>query len=71
MTTGNLKFLGSFDIVFFIAIVAMFIISSTSNNVNILNYENEIIDKYSEWEQELSDKEQELNAWEQELSLRH
>lgn len=57
-------------IVFFIAIVAMFVISSTSNNVNILNYENEILDKYSSWEQELSDKEKELDAWEKELSLR-
>lgn len=57
------------SIVLFIAIVAMFIISSTSDNINILNYENEIIDKYSTWEQELSDREKELDAWEKELSL--
>lgn len=56
-------------IVLFVSIVAMFIISSTSNNINILNYENEIIDKYSTWEQELSDREKELDAWEKELSL--
>lgn len=58
-------------IVLFVSIVAMFIISSTSNNINILNYENEIIDKYSTWEQELSDREKELDAWEKELSSQH
>jgi len=58
------------SIVLFIAIVSMFIITSTSDNINILNYENEIIDKYSTWEQELTDKEKELEAWEKDLSLR-
>lgn len=55
------------SIVFFIAIVGMFIISSTSDNINILNYENKLIDKYSVWEQELNDREQELDAWEKQL----
>ena len=54
-------------IVFMIAIVCMFFITSTSNNINILNYENQIIDKYSQWEQELSDREQELDTWQKQL----
>lgn len=41
-------------------VVGMFIINSTTNNVNILNYEEEIIDKYSQWDEELTQRELEL-----------
>lgn len=57
----------TFCIVFLIAIACMFYITSTSGNINIINYENEIIDKYSGWEQELSDREKELDTWQKEL----
>lgn len=40
-----------------IIIVAMFAISLTSGSTTILNYENKLIDKYEEWEQELQQRE--------------
>ncbi|MFA9379285.1 MAG: hypothetical protein ACERKZ_21450 [Lachnotalea sp.] len=42
-------------------IVAMFVISTTSNNPNILNYEEKITDKYAAWDQELTERENALN----------
>jgi len=46
----------------------MFAIAKISgNNVNILNYRNEIINEYVEWENELKAKEEELREWEAEL----
>lgn len=47
-----------FTVVLGLIIVGMFTITLLStNNVTILNYENEIINKYEEWEQELSERE--------------
>lgn len=43
-----------------VMIAAMFAITLTSNSPNILNYENQIINKYEDWEQQLKDKENEL-----------
>lgn len=58
-----------FAIVFLIIIGGMFTITYLSgNNVNIINYENEIIDKYEAWEQELQDREDELKKRESELN---
>ena len=54
--------------VLFAAVVALFGIEMTSNNPNILNYENQLIDRYSDWEQQLEEKEQELKQLEQQLS---
>ncbi len=55
-----------FAIVFAIIIGLMFAINIVSqNNTNILNYENEIIDKYEAWEQELEQREQEIKDWEE------
>ena len=49
------------NIALIVIVVAMFAISMTSNNVTILNYENSIINKYENWEQELDEREAELN----------
>lgn len=49
-------------------IVAMIYIASTSSNINILNYETALLDKYSSWAQELQDKENELNERERALN---
>ena len=46
---------------------AMFIITLYSDNPNILNYKNQILNEYASWEQELRDKESELRKWEREL----
>ncbi len=60
-----------FAIVFALSVVGMFVITKVSgNNVNILNYRNEILDEYSTWEAELQEKEAELKAWEAELESR-
>jgi len=60
-----------FAIVFALSVVGMFVITKVSgNNVNILNYRNEILNEYSQWEQQLQEKEAELKAWEAELENR-
>ncbi len=50
-----------------VIIIALFVISSTSQNPNIINYENALIDKYAAWETELKDKEQDLKERERAL----
>lgn len=47
-----------------ISVITMMILAATSDNVNILNYENKLIDKYSAWEQELDEREQILDELE-------
>ena len=44
-----------------VAIIIMFAIAASSSNPTILNYENQIIDKYSDWEKELDERERELD----------
>ncbi len=38
-------------------IVVMFAIAASSNSPTVLNYENKLIDKYSAWEQQLTERE--------------
>lgn len=60
-----------FAIVFALSVVGMFIITKVSgNNVNIINYRNEILNEYSSWEKQLQEKEAELREWEAELESR-
>jgi len=60
-----------FAIVFGISVLGMFIITELSgNNVNILNYRNEIINQYEQWAQELESEEGRLEEWEKELKQR-
>ncbi len=51
------------------AVVAMFAIALQSDNANILNYEEAVVNKYSSWEQELSQREKEIRQKERELGL--
>ncbi len=53
-----------------IVIIALFVITSSADNPNIINYENALIDKYSSWETELNEKDKELRAKERELDER-
>ena len=55
------------NILLVIAILIMAYITLNSNHVNILNYENALINKYVSWEQSLQQKEAELKEREQEL----
>lgn len=41
-------------------VIIMFVISATADSPNILNYKNKIVDQYSSWEQELTQREAEV-----------
>lgn len=57
-----------FSIVFLFIIGGMFTITYLSgDNVNILNYEEKLIDRYEKWEQELDERERQLIEREKEL----
>ena len=45
------------NIVLIILVILMFWIVSTGDSPNVINYENAVINKYAEWEQELSERE--------------
>ena len=59
------------NVILIIVIIAMFIISSNSKNLNIINYENRILDQYSSWEEELNERESQLNEREAELNFQN
>lgn len=60
-----------FAVVFALVIVGMFAITYLSDdNVNILNYENAIIDKYEDWQKALDKREKQLDERESELDER-
>lgn len=52
-----------------ILIVIMFIISTTSSNPTVLNYERVLQNRYSEWEKELTEREQIIREKEKELLI--
>ena len=45
------------NLILAISVVFMFIISATSGHPTILNYEKELVNRYSAWEQELTERE--------------
>ena len=48
----------------------MFLITFLSgNNTNIINYENELVNKYETWEEELREREETVAQKEQELMI--
>lgn len=60
-----------FAVVFALVIAGIFfIIGFSSDNVNIINYENAIVDKYEHWEAELNAREEQLEIREKELDMR-
>lgn len=50
-----------------IVVSGMLIITITNDRPNIINYENKLVDKYAQWQQELEEREQTLRQKEQEL----
>ena len=55
-----------FVVVLSAALIGMFVIAFLSrDNVNILNYENAIIDKYEDWEKDLEERERAIREKEQ------
>lgn len=53
------------NIVLAICVILMFVISGTSGHPTILNYETVLINRYSAWEQELTEREAVIREWEQ------
>ena len=64
---GRCQFFMVTSLILLISVVSMLLLAATSANVNILNYENKLIDKYSSWEQELEEREQAVKEQEQAL----
>lgn len=64
---GRCQFFMVTSLILLISVVSMMLLAATSDNVNILNYENKLIDKYSSWEQELEEREQAVKEQEQVL----
>lgn len=52
-----------------IVVIGMMIVSLTGDNPNILNYENKLLDKYAQWQQELTEREQVIREKERELKI--
>ncbi len=57
------------NILLAIAVIAMFVIATNSSNPNIINYENTIVNKYAEWEEELKDREKTVREAERKLGI--
>lgn len=57
------------NVILAIMVIAMFVIANTGNNPNILNYENAVINKYAEWEQELRERENRIVHYENEYGI--
>lgn len=64
---GRCQFFMVTSLILLISVVSMMLLAATSDNVNILNYENKLIDKYSSWEQELEEREQAVKEQQQAL----
>ena len=50
-------------------VIAMFFIASTSESDNIINYKRNITNRYSAWDQELTEREKEVRKKEKELGI--
>lgn len=58
----------SVSVILLLIVIGMFAVTATSDNINIVNYENAIIEKYEDWESRLKEKEEQLK--ERETALR-
>ena len=57
------------NIALVIVIGVMMYIATTSNNVNIINYEQKLVDKYAGWETQLTEREQRVREAEKRLGI--
>lgn len=58
-----------FNIVLFFVIGIMMYIATTGNNINVVNYEHKLVDKYASWESQLTEREQRVREAEKKLGL--
>ena len=54
---------------FVVSIAIMFLITATSGQTTILNYEKKLQDQYAQWDQQLTQREKAIREEEQELEL--
>lgn len=57
------------NVVLILMVIAMFVIALKADNPNILNYKTAILNEYSEWEQELTERERVVREKESELGI--
>lgn len=57
------------NIILVILIGIMFYIVNTSNTPNIINYENAVVNKYSQWEENLKEREAVVSEKERQLNI--
>ena len=57
------------NIFLLIIVIAMFIIASTSDSDNILNYKRNVTNRYSSWEQDLTQREKVIREAEKKLGI--
>lgn len=54
-----------------VSVIGMFVINAISgNNVNIINYREQLLNEYSDWKAELKTEEERLERWEETLEQR-
>lgn len=66
---GYLQISVCFNLLLTLLVIIMFVITVRSDNPNILNYKNQILNEYASWEQELTERENKVREKEKELSL--
>ena len=52
-------------------VIAMFVITLKADNPNMLNYREAILNQYSEWEQDLTERERVIREKENQLGIEH
>lgn len=57
------------NLILALGIVVIFIITATSGQTTIFNYERKLLDRYASWEQELTEREREVREAELNLEL--
>ena len=57
------------NIILVLLVIALFIITYTGKNANILNYEKVLTNRYAGWEQELTEREAAIREKERALHL--
>ena len=57
------------NVILVLLVIILFAITLTGENANIINYRNAIVNEYSEWEKELTEREQIVREKEREVGI--
>lgn len=57
------------NVILVLLVIALFVITLTGENANVINYRNAIVNEYSEWEEELTERENIVREKERELGI--